>query len=116
VPLPSRKQAKKEAPLPSKPSKKKAQPERKLKSKDERKEILMASEYAARVEAHRVLCVKCVSWIALHPTREFKTENWTQHVGNCPQINGKVNARTAVTKKPLGPVVSLIRGGGQYKG
>ena len=36
----------------------------------------------------------------------------TQHVGNCPQINGKVNVRTAVNQKALGPVVSLIHRGG----
>ncbi|KAF8200490.1 hypothetical protein K438DRAFT_2110609 [Mycena galopus ATCC 62051] len=107
-PLPSKKQAKKEAPLPSKPFRKKAPPERKLKSKDEHKEILEASEYAARVEAHRVLCAKCHSWIALHLTREFKIENWTQHIGNCPQINGKVNVCTAVTNQALGPLTPSV--------
>ncbi|KAJ7836006.1 hypothetical protein B0H13DRAFT_1913303 [Mycena leptocephala] len=102
------KTSKKEAPPPSKPSKKTAQPEHKLKSTDERKEILKASEYTAQVEAHRVLCAKCHSWIALHSTRKFKIENWTQHVGNCPQINGKVNVRSAVTKKALGPVTPSV--------
>ncbi|KAJ6503931.1 hypothetical protein C8R45DRAFT_924266 [Mycena sanguinolenta] len=96
-----------EGPLPSKLSKKKAQPERKLKSKEEREETLKASEYAASVEPHRVLCAKCHSWIALHPTRGFKIENWTQHVRKCPQINGKVNVRIAVTKT-LGTVTPSV--------
>ncbi|KAJ6563697.1 hypothetical protein DFH09DRAFT_1278913 [Mycena vulgaris] len=84
-------------------------PEKKAKSVptnvEAHKDLLEANSNISVVEAHRVRCAACSTWVKLHATREFKLENWTQHETKCPAITGKRTVRTIVRKPTVNKIV-----------
>ncbi|KAJ7243493.1 hypothetical protein C8J57DRAFT_1243438 [Mycena rebaudengoi] len=79
-------------------------------SPEERETQLLNSEWAETVEAHRVLCVGCKTWIVLDSSQKFKLDNWQNHENSCPHITGKRRVRKVVTKPYGGPVTPSIAG------
>lgn len=74
---------------------KKKKPKQKRKTPAQRHESLAADKWTETVEAHRVFCSGCRSWIALRNDREYDLKNWDKHRAACPRISGVVKQRYA---------------------
>lgn len=71
----------------------------------EREAFLNSNVNISEVQAHRVRCTACRTWVQLHKSQNFKLENWTQHEGKCPNITGTLRVRTLVKEtRPDAPV------------
>ncbi|KAJ7511549.1 hypothetical protein B0H11DRAFT_2268643 [Mycena galericulata] len=71
---------------------------------EERQALLDTNENTSTVEAHRVLCAACSTWVKLHISQKFKLDNWTQHETKCPKITGKRRVRSVIQMASTAPL------------
>ncbi|KAJ7269009.1 hypothetical protein C8J57DRAFT_1066950 [Mycena rebaudengoi] len=88
---------------PKPPQEVTTQPAKKKRAKkstaEERKAKLSDNKWTGTVEAHRVYCTACGTWIALDLKQQYKLDNWENHENVCPGITGKLRVRQSA-KKP----------------
>ncbi|KAH9853326.1 hypothetical protein C2E23DRAFT_859281 [Lenzites betulinus] len=63
----------------------------------QRRAALQTEQWTAAVEAHRVRCGGCESWIVLRTDRTYDHCNWDKHAAKCPRITGVAFQRVAIT-------------------